>query len=501
MPRPRSRRSFLKASAAATAGLTIPRWAEAAWNAPAGGGDAGADADLAALKPLLQDLVAEMERQVPYASALVLRGAGVSITVDDQTRDIQDASPSSGAVFTVYNGAWFEEAATSDLRPDSLRAAARALAAHARREKGGPEIDPGDGGDRTFRTDCEIDPRELSLRDRFDRTVELHRRARALDSTIVNCRATYSERTDEELFVNRAKAWTQDVLRLRGRVAFYASDGDRTVSDWQTRAGTGGLEMVAVSEEDLQTTAANARALLHAERIRPGFYEVVADPAVTGVLAHESFGHGVELDMFVKDRARAEQFVDRRVGSELVNILDDPSLPGAYGSYFFDDEGQPAAPTHIVKDGVFLRGISDLMSATRLNVARSANGRRQDFSRKTYARMSNTFFGAGESTLEELVAGVSRGVLLQKFTHGMEDPKGWGITVGSHIGREIVDGKLTGRLFSPVAITGYVPDVLGSVTGVGNDFATSPGTCGKGHKESVPVSSGGPHLRFTARLA
>ncbi|HMB71389.1 MAG TPA: TldD/PmbA family protein, partial [bacterium] len=370
----------------------------------------------------------------------------------------------------------------------------------ARREKGGPEIDPGGGGDRTFRTSCEIDPRDLSLRDRFDRTVELHRRARAVDPTAVNCRANYTERTGEELFVNRAKTWTQDVLRVRGRVSFYASDGDRTVADWRTRAGTGGLERVTISEDELRETAANARALLHADRIRPGSYEVVADPDVTGTLAHESFGHGVELDMFVKDRARAEQFVNRRVGSELVNILDDPSLPGAYGSYFFDHEGQPAAPTHIVKDGVFLRGISDLMSASRLNVARSANGRRQDFRRKAYARMSNTFFGAGESTLEELIAGVSRGVLLQKFTHGMEDPKGWGITVGSHIGREIVSGKLTGKLFSPVTITGYVPDVLGSVTGVGNDFATTSGSCGKGHKESVPVASGGPHLRFTARL-
>jgi len=26
------------------------------------------------------------------------------------------------------------------------------------------------------------------------------------------------------------------------------------------------------------------------------------------------------------------------------------------------------------------------------------------------------------------------------------------------------------------------------------------GTCGKGHKEQVPVASGGPHLLLTARL-
>ena len=72
--------------------------------------------------------------------------------------------------------------------------------------------------------------------------------------------------------MNRAKTWTQDVLRMRGRVSFYASDGDRTVSDWLTRAGTGGLEKVAISEDDLRATAASARALLHAERVQPDLH-------------------------------------------------------------------------------------------------------------------------------------------------------------------------------------------------------------------------------------
>ena len=96
---------------------------------------------------------------------------------------------------------------------------------------------------------------------------------------------------------------------------------------------------------------------------------------------------------------------------------------------------------------------------------------------------------------------VDRGVYLTKLTHGMEDPKGWGMFLGALIGREIRAGKLTGKLFSPVGITGYVPDVLASVDGVAGDFTTRPAGCGKGHKEYVPVSTGGPHIRFRARLA
>jgi TldD protein len=99
-----------------------------------------------------------------------------------------------------------------------------------------------------------------------------------------------------------------------------------------------------------------------------------------------------------------------------------------------------------------------------------------------------------------MIESVERGVYLNKTSSGMEDPKGWGMQVTSQYGEEIRNGKLTGRLFAPVGITGYVPDILQSVSAAGNDFALSGGTCGKGHKEWVPVSSGGPHLKLKARL-
>ena len=83
----------------------------------------------------------------------------------------------------------------------------------------------------------------------------------------------------------------------------------------------------------------------------------------------------------------------------------------------------------------------------------------------------------------------------------MEDPQGWGIQVTCRYGREIKHGRLTDRLFAPIVITGYVPDVLQTISAVGNDFALEPGGCGKGHKELIRVSAGGPHLLMKARLS
>jgi TldD protein len=457
--------------------------------------------ELAAMKPLFRDLVREMERHVPYAAVFAENRAMTTITVDDKSRSVGDGFPSRGVVFTVYNGAWFEEATTSDLSPEGLRAAALALATSARSERGGPVIDPGGARDEHYATRCETDPRTRPLRERFDWTADLHTRARRCDPELVNCNVSYLEVSSEEVYVNRSKALSQDVLRMRVNVTLYAPGQRGPAVNWENRAGTGGLERVQFTDENLAAVAADARRLAGAVPLEPGEYRAVVDGSVAGTLAHESFGHGVELDMFVKKRALAERFLGERVGSDLVNIVDDPSLNGSYASYFFDNEGAEARPTHIVENGIFVRGLSDLMSWSRLGGTRTANGRRQDVGRKAYARMSTTFFTPGASTREALVEGVGHGYLLEKFTHGMEDPKGWGILVGAHIGREIRDGKLTGRIVNRVGLTGYVPDVLASVDGASNDFTVVPGTCGKGHKEFVAVASGGPHLRLTARLS
>jgi TldD protein len=490
----------------AAASMTLGKWAgrrhgiAAAAPPPVTGSRAGGLAPQE-LKVLLQELVHEMEKRVPYASALVLRQRTTSISIDDQSQSIEEPHPSEGVVFTVFNGAWLEEASTSDLTPDRLRSVAMTLAKSVRPQSGDVEVHPGEKGEATFRTECRIDPSTLPLKERFSRIQDLHRRARAIDSKLINCAAGYGETIADELFVNRVKAWRQEVVRVRISLVFFATDGHQTTNDWISRGGTGGLELLEVTDAQLAAVAAETHVLLGAKPVEPGNYEVIVDSDITGTVAHESFGHGVELDMFLKDRALAEQFVGKRVGSDLVNIVDDPSLPGGFGSYFFDHEGQRASPTRIVENGIFVRGLSDLMSATLLKVPRSANGRRQDAGRKAYSRMSNTFFAAGSDSTEGLIQGIKRGYYLRNLTHGMEDPKGWGIMLVAHIGEEIKDGRLTGRLSSPIGITGYVPEVLGSVNGISGDFATLPGTCGKGWKENVPVSTGGPHIRFTARLS
>jgi TldD protein len=116
--------------------------------------------------------------------------------------------------------------------------------------------------------------------------------------------------------------------------------------------------------------------------------------------------------------------------------------------------------------------------------------------------MTNTFFESGNDKLEDMIASIKHGYLLEGTMSGMEDPKNWGIQCILLLGREIKDGKLAGNLISPVIMTGFVLDLLNSISMVSESIELDgAGYCGKGHKEYVKTSSGGPYIKAKARLA
>ena len=115
--------------------------------------------------------------------------------------------------------------------------------------------------------------------------------------------------------------------------------------------------------------------------------------------------------------------------------------------------------------------------------------------------MTNTFFEPGPDKVEDMISSISYGFYLENASSGMEDPKNWGIQCLVDIAREIKDGKFTGKVFSPIVLTGYVPDLLKSISMMSDKCELAgTGYCGKGHKEWEKVSDGGPYIKARIRL-
>lgn len=302
-------------------------------------------------------------------------------------------------------------------------------------------------------------------------------------------------------FISKNRTLEQAYTWVNGILVANYREGDKVVSVREGECSHLLGEVLEKLPKKADILVKKAQKLVGAKPITPGVYDVITDPSVTGLLAHEAFGHGVEMDMFVKDRALAKNYMGKYVASPICNMHDGACATLSVASYFFDDDGVLAHDTQIIKDGILVSGISDLISASQLGTVPTGNGRRQDHTRKAYSRMTNTFFEKGTDKLEDMIASIKHGYMIFETNNGMEDPKNWAIQCVAEYGIEIVDGKLTDNYVSPVVMSGYVPDVLKSISMISDDFVVEgAGMCGKGHKEWVRVSDGGPALKLRVKL-
>lgn len=417
-----------------------------------------------------------------------------------------------GFVIRVFDGELSAEYSASEIDEDVFAAIGSALTQILQETKKRVKIEPEQipeikhAAATTYFTEYEIHPEEIGDGGIISCLDRVRSKALACDENVMDCSVACSYRRLAKLFVRGkngkiSEQKEQNILWTTGAAMVLVARGEEIKEYYKGYSNLGGAEILSEMENDAEDNVKCAVALLDSEPITPGEYDCICTPEVTGMIVHEAFGHGVEMDMFVKKRALAENYIGEYVASPLVTMHDGASAAQQTASYLFDDEGTDAQDTIIIKKGILKRGISDFRSAARLGTEPTGNGRRESYKRKAYTRMTNTFFEAGTDKVEEMIASVRYGFLLENAMSGMEDPKNWGIQCMVNIAREIKDGKLTGKIFSPIVLTGYVPDLLKSISMVSDQIKLEGGGyCGKGYKEWVKVSDGGPYIKARIRL-
>ena len=351
-------------------------------------------------------------------------------------------------------------------------------------------------------SEYEVNPASISDAEITSALSALFNKAITYDERIVDCICIFQYLTVHKMFLSDNKDLEQHIMWSNGVIQPLASCGEKTHYFLQTFSMLGGAELLHDMDCDISYACKCVLELLSSIPPVPGEYDVICLPDVTGLIAHEAFGHGVEMDMFVKNRALAKSYINQDVASSLVTMHDNAATCNECGSYFFDDEGIISNDTVIIDKGKLISGINDIQSARILNVSPTGNGRRESYERKAYTRMTNTYFESGTSSLDDMIASIKDGILLENAASGMEDPKNWGIQCMVNIGREIKDGRLTGKIYSPVCLSGYVPDLLKSISMVSDNLLISGcGYCGKGYKEWVKVSDGGAAIKAKVRIS
>jgi TldD protein len=342
-----------------------------------------------------------------------------------------------------------------------------------------------------------IDPMSISIDEKLQKVREIFDYVKDYDKRIINPIIAYGESKITRIFVNNEGSKLRQVIpRIRLFIQPIAKDGDVIDFDYYSVGAEKGYEIIEeIIDQKLDQIIRNSLEMLKAENSPSGRIPIILDPDMAGLIAHESFGHGLEADQVLRDRSYLKPHLNKKVASEICVICDTPNIDGQYGSYFFDDEGIQAGKNLLVENGILKDFIHNRRTASILNSSPKGNGRRESFAHPVLVRMTNTYFEPGDQNLDEMISEMKHGVMLCRGYFGMEDPLAGGIQATSKKGYLIENGEKT-KLLKAITLSGSVIDLLKSIDAISKDEKVlRPGTCGKGEEDFVPVTSGGSYIR------
>lgn len=134
------------------------------------------------------------------------------------------------------------------------------------------------------------------------------------------------------------------------------------------------------------------------EEAPSGPNDVILDPTLSAVLAHEVFGHVAERVQGIWDWKQCQ----RMAMSPALHVTDYASRPLIGVNHLFDDEGFSPRDIPIIQNGQFSEIIATAETAFRLNRSVYGRSRAQDFRYRPLSRMSNICIEPGSHALSEL---------------------------------------------------------------------------------------------------
>jgi TldD protein len=322
--------------------------------------------------------------------------------------------------------------------------------------------------------------------------------ARGMGDEVAQVSAGYAQtRRRVQVFNSDGVSAADDRTRVRLAVQVVARRNGKPETGTETRGGHAGFELVAEHPEEVAESAARkALTMLDAVDAPSGRMPVVVGNGFGGVLLHEAVGHGLEADAVQKRASVYAGKLGEQLAEPWLVAYDDGRKPGEWGSDGIDDEGTPTQQTTVIEGGKLTSYLYDLLRARKDGVASTGNGRRESFRHLPVPRMTNTYFGEGNATPEELIAGVERGLYAVSFGGGQVEPATGDFVFGVSEGYLIENGKVT----SPVrgaTLTGNGLEALLAIDGVAADLRIATGYCGKAGQR-VEAGVGQPHVRIRA---
>ncbi len=277
-----------------------------------------------------------------------------------------------------------------------------------------------------------------------------------------------------------------------------------------TEGGRGGLEQL-IQNDAVQTSAEEisdkASKLIDAKPAKEETITAVMNPDFVALLTHEILGHPSEADRVLgKEMAWAggawwKGKLGEKIGSENLNVFDDPTISQSLGWYYYDDEGVKTQRTNLIENGILKNHMQNRETSQIFGVKPTGNMRATSYMFMPLIRMACTCIGKGDWKQEEMVKDVKNGVMISNMKIPSIDMKRYNWSISCQYAQKIENGELTDML-RDVIVMGTAPEFFNSIDACGDDFTVRPITnCGKGDPmQSMIMGNGGPSIRGVATI-
>ncbi|MBE5768345.1 MAG: TldD/PmbA family protein [Clostridiales bacterium] len=215
---------------------------------------------------------------------------------------------------------------------------------------------------------------------------------------------------------------------------------------------------------------------LHSTSLPTGEYRVIFN--------HEAMSDllGVFCSVFSADRAQQNLSLlagkeGQTIASDVVTIMDDPLLPGGRSTSTFDAEGTASRTKAIVDKGVLTTLLHNRKTARKQGVASTGNAVRAGYTSPVAVGPTNFFIKPGEKTLDELIAQVENGVVIEDLggLHAGANAASGDFSLIAK-GYTVKDGQRD-HAVSQITVAGNFYQLLKNIRCVANDIIFSNSVC------------------------
>lgn len=259
-----------------------------------------------------------------------------------------------------------------------------------------------------------------------------------------------------------------------------------------------GLEMFEqISPKDIGTEAARqAITILNADYIKAGNMPVAIENGFGGVIFHEACGHSLEASCVSIGQSQFAGKLGQKIANEKVTAIDDGTIPNAWGSFNFDDEGTPAQRKVLIENGILKNYMIDKLNGRRMGMEGNGSCRRQGYQWAPTSRMSNTYIDNGPDKNEDIIKSIEYGLYAKDMGGGSVNPTTGAFNFSVREGYIIRNGEIC-EAVRGASLIGKGSEVIMDIDMVGQNLATGQGMCGAS-SGSVPADVGQPLIRVSS---